>query len=115
MVTQPVSGRAGLSAWQVFNRPVRWRTRTTTTAAQPKDMGTSLSVFTPRRATPMLVWGLSTPTSQQESIPRRLLDVVTGDAEGGGRLQTPGTAREISGRITSLGRRTSGFSFWSVR
>lgn len=71
--------------------------------------------FTPGQATRMLAGGLLTPTSQQESNPRCLLDVEMGDAEGGRRLQTLGTAREISGGITGLGMRTSGFSFWSIR
>lgn len=57
----------------------------------------------------MLAWGLLTPISQQESNLRRLLDMVTGDAEG------RGEAREISGGITSLGMRMPGFSFWSIR
>lgn len=76
-----------------FPTVVRWRTRTTTTVAQPKDMGTSLSVFTPRQVTPMLAWGLLTPISQQESNLRRLLDMVTGDAEGRGEAADPGNSQ----------------------
>lgn len=85
--TQPPSGRVGMCTWlQMFNHPVRWRTRTTTTA-QPRETGTSLSVFIPRQATSTLAWGLFTPASQQKPNLHCLLATVRQEWGGGCRHQ----------------------------